>query len=149
MSIEHKQEPDRIVWVDCCKGICIVLVVFGHVTGGLDAAGILADNSIFLALSRWVYLFHMPAFFLLSGILATKSLARPWLSVLRNKTGTLVYPYVLWTWIYLTAQLCSSNLANNPPDVARALRLLWEPYGYGLWFLYCLFLITLLADFFC
>jgi fucose 4-O-acetylase-like acetyltransferase len=145
---KHKHTTNRLDWVDCCKGICIVLVVFGHITGGLNAAKLLPANSVYLTLRSWVYLFHMPAFFLLSGIFATKTLTRPWVSLLRNKTRSLVYPYILWTWIYMTAQMSSGNLSNNPPDVARALQLLWEPYGYGLWFLYSLFVISLLFHFF-
>lgn len=138
------QGADRIAWVDCCKGICIVLVVFGHVTGGLESAGILPGDSFFMQMRRWVYLFHMPAFFFLSGIFAGKAAGRSFWWVLQNKGRTIAYPYVLWTGIYLASQMLMARFSNNPPNVSKALLFLWEPYGYGLWFLYAIFLISLL-----
>ena len=121
-----------------------MLVVFGYVTGGLEAAKALSADSIFLTLRTWVYLFHMPAFFLLSGLFAGKAVGRPWRALFQNKTRTLVYPYILWTGIYLASQILLVRYVNNPPNIGRALHLLWEPYGYGLWFLYSLFLISMM-----
>ena len=43
--------------IDLAKGIAIILMVFGHCYEG--------DNVI----SRWIYAFHMPFFFLISGML--------------------------------------------------------------------------------
>lgn len=130
--------------MDDCKGLAIVLVVYGHVAGGLEAGGVLQPGSGFIALRTWVYLFHMPAFFLLSGLFARRAIGRPWRTVIGGRLKTLAYPYILWTSIYLVAQTLMARFANNPPDYHRAARFLWEPYGYGLWFLYCLFLIALL-----
>ena len=45
-----------------------MLVVYGHVAGGLEASGVLKAGSPFLAARDGVYLFHMPTFFLLSGL---------------------------------------------------------------------------------
>ena len=47
---------ERYTWIDCIKGIGIFLVVLGH---------IYKDNYIGL----WIYSFHMPLFFMLSGYL--------------------------------------------------------------------------------
>jgi fucose 4-O-acetylase-like acetyltransferase len=130
--------------VDSCKGICIVLVVYGHVVGGLVAGGIVLTGSLFEQGRNWVYLFHMPTFFFLSGLFATRLSKRPFNGVLTSRLKTLVYPYLLWTGTYLLVQVLLARYANNPPDTSRALRFLWEPYGYGLWFLYALFVISLL-----
>ena len=52
---------ERYTWIDCIKGIGIFLVVLGH---------IYKDNYI----GQWIYSFHMPLFFMLSGYLMyTKS----------------------------------------------------------------------------
>lgn len=134
---------NRISFVDGCKGLAIVLVVYGHVTGGLESGGVLKSGSAFIALRSWLYLFHMPVFFLLSGLVAPRAVGRSLSAFVAGKVRTLVYPYVVWTGIYLVAQLLMARFANNPPDPAKAARFLWEPYGYGLWFLYCLFLISL------
>jgi fucose 4-O-acetylase-like acetyltransferase len=141
--MSHSSEK-RLRWVDCCKGICIILVVYGHVTGGLVASGVVHGGSAFDRVRNWVYLFHMPAFFFLSGLFASRALGRSLWIVVQNRITALVYPYVLWTGIYLLVQVVMARYANNPPDAGRALHFLWEPYGYGLWFLYSLFLISLL-----
>jgi len=141
--MSHSSE-ERLRWVDCCRGICIILVVYGHVTGGLVASGMVHGGSAFDDFRTWVYLFHMPTFFFLSGLFASRALGRPLGAVLQTRIRTLVYPYFLWTGIYLLVQVVMSRYVNNPPDAGRALHFLWEPYGYGLWFLYSLFLISLL-----
>lgn len=43
-------------WIDVLKGIGIILVVIGHIS---------LDNGM----SNWIYTFHMPMFFALSGYL--------------------------------------------------------------------------------
>lgn len=61
--------PMREEWIDRLKGILITLVVLGHAVG---SAAITADESVrpfFSGVYRVIYLFHMPAFFLLSGML--------------------------------------------------------------------------------
>jgi surface polysaccharide O-acyltransferase-like enzyme len=133
---------NRLAWVDCFKGLCIVLVVFGHVVGGLTAAKVAPERSGFAALRSWVYLFHMPAFFFASGLFAAKAIHRPWKEFLRSRLATLVYPYCLWSGIVVASQVIFSRFTNTPPDLAKALRFPFEPYGYGLWFLYALFLIS-------
>ena len=133
----------RCLWVDCCRGICIVLVVYGHVVGGLKTSGDLAADSLLIRGRTWVYLFHMPAFFFLSGIFARKAADRSFWEMAQAKGRALIYPYVLWTGIYVGAQIVMGGYVNSPADIARALRLCWEPYGYGLWFLYALLIVSL------
>lgn len=121
-----------------------MLVVYGHIEGGLQAAHAIADDSIFAALRDWVYLFHIPAFFFLSGLFAQKICDRPLLEFLRNRARVLLYPYLLWTAVVLASQFAVSSMVNTPPSPSRALECLWKPYGVGLWFLYALFLASLL-----
>ena len=45
---------NREHWIDALKGIGIILVVIGHVS--------LGNNLV-----KWIYSFHMPLFFALSG----------------------------------------------------------------------------------
>jgi fucose 4-O-acetylase-like acetyltransferase len=134
---------NRVQWVDCCKGICILLVVYGHVAGGLQASGVLRPTSIFATLRDWVYLFHIPAFFFLSGLFARRLVASPFLPYLGGRLRVLFYPYLVWTGIILLCQLAMGSFVNTPASFSRALRCLWEPYGVGLWFLYSLFLISI------
>jgi fucose 4-O-acetylase-like acetyltransferase len=133
----------RVQWVDCCKGLCILFVVYGHIVGGLEAAGVLRSISTFLVLRDWVYLFHIPAFFFLSGLFAQRACDQPFVSFVRGRLRVLFYPYLVWTAIFLLSQFVMGRFVNTPPSLSRALRCLWEPYGVGLWFLYTLFLISI------
>jgi fucose 4-O-acetylase-like acetyltransferase len=136
--------PPRVEWVDCCKGICILLVVYGHIVGGLNASGVVPGDSVYSTLRDWVYLFHIPAFFFLSGLFAYRASALPFGPFLRSRLRVLFYPYLLWTAIVLVSQLVMGSFVNTPASASRALRCLWVPYGVGLWFLYSLFLNSLL-----
>lgn len=51
----NEVEKVRENWIDCAKGIGIILVVLGH------------TYSIPTWLQSWIYAFHMPLFFILSG----------------------------------------------------------------------------------
>lgn len=48
----------RYYWLDWAKVIGLYLMVLGHTGGGLFFWG------------KWLYSFHMPLFFIISGILA-------------------------------------------------------------------------------
>ncbi len=50
---------ERLTWVDAVKGFLMVLVVIGHYSGPMPVES---------PLITYIYWFHMPAFFLLSGL---------------------------------------------------------------------------------
>ena len=52
---------NRIEFLDISKGIGIILVVLGHSLNTIDLPG------------RWIYSFHMPFFFYISGVLLSGS----------------------------------------------------------------------------
>jgi fucose 4-O-acetylase-like acetyltransferase len=146
MAVDSKT-IERFAWIDACKGICIVLVVYGHVSGGLEAGGNVAADSFWMRLRDWVYLFHMPAFFALSGMFAFKLSPLSIPDFFWGRLRTVFYPYLVWTVIIVGAQFAMIRFVNNPPDMSRALHFLREPYGYGLWFLYSLFIISVVFYF--
>lgn len=45
----------RLEWIDIAKGIAIILVVLGHATGAS-------------VVGKYIYCFHMPLFFIISGM---------------------------------------------------------------------------------
>ena len=51
-------------WIDYAKVIGIFLVVFGHVLQGQIAC---SSDNILKLLWDYIYLFHMPLFFMISG----------------------------------------------------------------------------------
>lgn len=80
------QEAKRYAWIDCVKGIGIFLVVLGH---------IYKDNYV----GQWIYSFHMPLFFMLSGYLMFKK-SVDWkyggASYLVKKTKNLLWSFALF-----------------------------------------------------
>jgi uncharacterized membrane protein YcfT len=94
----------RTLWVDCAKGISIILVVFHHsLFQDLDSPLYSATISSADALLAY---FRMPLFFFVSGLFIHRSLSMQWGRFLRLKTGNLLYLYVLWSvvkWIFLAA----------------------------------------------
>lgn len=91
MIIIRNMAIKRIEYIDIAKAIAIFLVILGHVING----------TIYKTI---IYSFHMPLFFILSGINLNvptvgnfKSLIK---RVLTKKIHTLMIPYFLWALIY-------------------------------------------------
>lgn len=78
--------------LDHARFLLITLVVTGHLLEQLASTGPLAAT-----LYRWIYLFHMPAFVLISGALSKPDLA--WRRIFRIATHLLL-PYVLFQALY-------------------------------------------------
>lgn len=135
-------ERSRIAWLDRARGIGIVLVVLGHALLSVDRSGLVEDRTVVTALETAIYSFHMPLFFVLAGIGQTLSTgsARS-LGPLRAIGWGLVYPYLLWSlvWIGLKSAFPgASNTGVEEPAVA----ILWMPIDQ-FWFLYVLAMVRL------
>ena len=76
---------DRIVWVDIYKALAITLVVIGHATG---------------VFNRYIYQFHMAAFFFISGYVV-KLEKETFLKTVVKRLYTLILP--LFTCIIINA----------------------------------------------
>ncbi len=74
---------NRQIWIDCVRGIGAFLVVLGH----------LYQNE---AIGRFIYGFHMPLFFILSGYLIKDGDS----VITYKKTITLVRRYIVPYFIY-------------------------------------------------
>lgn len=60
---------NRIVWVDALKGFTMMFVVMGHVLLGYTENNAFPDVNMSLqCIMEWIYTWHMPMFFFLSGI---------------------------------------------------------------------------------
>ena len=84
--IESLRDKNRIEWVDRCKCIAIYLVVFGHFC---------LDN-------KYVYAFHMPLFFFLSGYVFNEK-KYEFKDFLKSRINGILIPYIffyLLTWMY-------------------------------------------------
>ena len=128
---------------DCARGIGIVLVVYGHVLLGLIDADLVPAHHWLIASGSAIYTFHMPLFFLLSGLHVERGLARGRKGFVISKLQTIAYPYVLWSVIQGLVQWRVSANANHRFYLSDMTNILWNPIGQ-FWFLYALFLCQLL-----
>src|SRR5687767_3873922 len=89
--------PSRESWIDTAKGWGILLVVLGHALRGLQNAQLLPTSGWSHALDAWIYSFHMPLFFLLSGFFMEKAVHKPLDRALKDRAKTLLWPYLVWS----------------------------------------------------
>ncbi|MBW9214101.1 acyltransferase family protein [Mumia sp. zg.B53] len=123
----------RDPYLDNVKGALIVLVVVGHGVGQVLAAPGAWD--VYFT----IYLFHMPAFVLLCGMLTARTLVgRRASSLIRS----LVIPYVVFQLLYLV-----SFRALGDDTVEYSANQLLTPL-YQLWFLLSLLAWRLMAPMF-
>lgn len=123
----------RCEWMDIAKGIGIILVVLGH----LNTEGQLNREVI--------YAFHMPLFFLLSGVFASSR--KNFSAYFKNLITRLYVPYA----VFVTADVVLGILIGNTPVNLKNIIILWlkgiAGFGFNdiinrpLWFLFALFLI--------
>lgn len=67
-ALQEREKKERILWLDACKGFAILLVVLGHIADSYLRTGLFLEKSIFLqTMYEFIYAFHMPLFFALSG----------------------------------------------------------------------------------
>lgn len=130
--------------MDAIKGIAITLVVLGHVWRGINLRG-LVPESLFEAIDLRIYAFHMPVFFAASGFFLVRQVARrSFGAFLGDRIRRLIWPMLLWTYLFLGMKLLAGPLANDPVRLADLL-ILPIPGHLHLWFLWALFVQHILA----
>ena len=137
-------DGDRVSWVDSARGVGIVLVVVGHTLRGLIGGGLMAWGPAARSADAWIYSFHMPLFFALSGLFLARSASKPWGAFLGDKARTIAYPYLVWSAITLAIKSGLGRHANHPRGLGDLPSILLEPVEQ-FWFLYALFLLTMAA----
>ena len=114
----------REQWIDIGKGIAIILMVVGH-------------TSIPSVLSNFIWAFHMPFFFIVSGWITHWNKTSVKEFIIRRSKSLLI-PFVVYSIIVLA--LYSQLGINKWLDVVRHG---WG--GYALWFIPVLFVASLIA----
>ena len=111
-------EENRKQWVDILKGILIIMVVLGH---------------SYFEYSKYIYWFHMPVFFMLSGYVfhVPKINTFEWI---KNILIKLMIPFCVW-WISL-------SLLSGSFTFHRLLYMMWggRLLGGVYWYINCLVL---------
>jgi len=136
----------RIAWLDTAKGLGILIVILGHALGGIIDMGGKQVHPLFREIFLAIYVFHMPLFFLLSGLLVRRRLGRSRKGFLIDLVVSVAYPYFLWSIIQYSAIYAAGTLVNRP--VAHFWPTIFNlPFASisQFWFLYVLFLLHIAA----
>ncbi|MFO1202714.1 MAG: acyltransferase [Tabrizicola sp.] len=140
-AIAEAPAKTRDVSLDVAKGLGIILVVVGHAWRGLDSAGMIGDPWLFQLVDRLIYNFHMPLFFLLSGMtFEAWALKRPYPEAAFSRVTRLLWPLVLWTYLFSAARLAAGDAANTQLQGWQSLLFFPLPPRDHFWFLWALFL---------
>ena len=133
---------DRLGWLDRARGIGLVLVVAGHAMVGLLSAGAAAPEM--KVINDFIYAFHMPLFFMLAGMTSAGLMKQP-LGTFAQRVGLrTLYPYVLWSIIFLGVHSLGAGMTNTQSGLDQILRLHLEPVAVY-WFLLAIFVCQLLG----
>ena len=107
---------NRERWLDGLKGFAILLVILGHVLSGyLDAGTFPEAYGSFYPVRTWIYSFHMPLFFLLSGFTFTLAY---WQDGKLRRSGFLYQLFNLF-WIYVLFALIQWGVKQAVPDMVN------------------------------
>lgn len=138
---------ERSKLIDTLKGAGILFVILGHIS--------LTPT----VLKVWLYSFHMPLFFICSGLVFSLSRYKDYTSFVQSKIRSIVVPYfclgmVLWllkNLLNLAKQIYSGGAITDWKLGQTAISLLLghrlHHYYFSLWFLCVLFFSELLFFF--
>lgn len=127
-------EKQRLEYIDIAKFLCIFLLFVEH-TGNWTAL-----SGRYNYIKIWICSFHMPAFFILYGMVASNH-ALEWKKFIVKRIKSLVVPYIIWAMIY------APSITNN--FLKGVLYGTNQSLGYAetnqvLWFLTAMFTATII-----
>lgn len=119
----------HIEWIDVAKGIGIFLILFGHVSYELKTRYI---HTI-------IYTFHIPAFFVLSGLVFSIKPGAKFLSFVKNKVFRIAIPLI----IFVTMGLIVALSIKRPINAVSLVRYFFYFDGTYFWNMPCWFFFSL------
>lgn len=131
-------DAGRVRWLDISRGICICLVLLGHELTWDDQ------------LRYVIYAFHIPMFFIMSGMTSSISgeFGKKWNAFVKINNNNILKPYFKLSVIYILWDFVSNVISGNIPFRRLILDMIQSFSGYGinvLWFLITLYYTKLLV----
>ncbi len=118
----------RLEYIDIAKGLTICLMVIGH-------------SSIPHTLSNWIWSFHMPFFFFMSGLFT--SWDKDYYNFVRGKTISLLVPFLVYSIVNLLLYPLMGGEEDWSEHVKSILIKGWG--GIALWFVPVLYLSLIIC----
>ena len=125
----------RIEWVDSIKGLAIFTVVVGHCVTDCLSSDSYPESYLFLeSLKDFIYIFHMPLFFIISGFVfyISKSYDKYKVKVL-----DFALVYVIWSLLTWLSKYLLGSSVNNPVTIMDLVSIIYKPLMVY-WYLYVL-----------
>lgn len=131
-QIKNAGKP-RFPEYDIAKGIGVLLVVIGHV------------QELPFPILVWIFSFHIPLYFFLSGLFVKKETSEPFLTALKKNVKGLLVPYCVFSAIFILLDVLLKDPFSSPRLEVKLF--LTGQGGYAiLWFFFVLFFVRLLLD---
>ncbi len=149
-SVEKKS--NRLDEIDKLKGFAIFLVVLGHIVARENPA----NNDWYAELKSTIYLFHMPLFMFLSGLILAYA-RKPidsfgdYLRHVKSKFYRLMPAYLLFSLVVFVGKMAMGSVMHVDNSVGSLLDyfdVLTNPLGSYcayLWYIYVLFIFYAIA----
>lgn len=133
----------RIEYIDALKGFAIFLVLWGHCIQVYqkDIEAFFMNNSA----AAFIYSFHMPLFFVVSGFFFLSSLKLNLRTFLGKKVLQLLLPCFVWAILFAGIDGAKDILSGRPVDYSAYLLGIIHPMHWPFWFLKELFLSYVLT----
>jgi fucose 4-O-acetylase-like acetyltransferase len=122
----------RIEFIDFLKGFGIFCVLWGHSIHHLAGVVDFWENTVY----KFIYSFHMPLFFIISGFFFNSSLKLNFSDFLRKKALQLLLPWFIWCILLGISQLI--NYDNGNLDFFLIIKNIF--YSFRFWFIRELFI---------
>ncbi len=150
MATASQSPPFRVHFIDIARIYGVILVYYGHIIESYMKAG----SAVAATQYKFIYSFHMPLFFILSGYIAKEYLATTKFSIyLKRHLASRLVPYIFLSAILIvpTFWTTDNTVGLNLPTVEGYVKgisvtlLAGFPYfNIPTWFLICLFVVEMM-----
>ena len=121
----------RIEWIDIARGLGIIFTIYGH--QGFDL------------LTSWIYSFHMPLFFFLSGYLFSGE--TDVITFLKKKIKSLIIPYFFLGIPMIVAYIIQYDVYSWDGIMDLLFQFIYQQRFLTIWFITCLFVLNIVYYF--
>lgn len=127
--MENTPKSKRIEYIDALKGFAIFCVLWGHSLQYLKKEYDFFHNPIY----EFIYSFHMPLFFMISGFFFYSSLKLNFKDFLYKKSVQLLLPCVTWMVINYLMRFAAAIVSGNEHFLSNWMSELKPVFSPGSW----------------